>query len=136
MRAMIYRVFKSTIVCATIAILVFGVSHFGVLGHVNDQMTNCPFIPGHSSVCNMSPVEHVLSLQSMFTVLPVKDVMSQFSALITLLVLLSTYFIRKYYPPLVLQTAGYSKGVSRRFISIPNSLTEAFSKGILNPKPH
>lgn len=132
MRSKIFKILTFAIVGLTLFTVFFGLSHFGMSGHYGPKMVNCPFMPGHSSICKMSPMEHIQAWQNMFTVLPAKEALSLVFSLLALLALLGVREI--FYtsnPPL---SNLYRNFFLKNRISIPNPLKEAFSSGILNPK--
>lgn len=129
------RVSKNIIGLASISLLwmmFFGLSQFGMATDVNGNVVKCPFA-GHSmSICIMNPTEHIEEWQSMFTTLPVKDTLAMLSLLLTLFALLK---LRQVFSvPKIPQADSY---INLFYIHRPpifNSLQEAFSRGILNPK--
>lgn len=127
----IQRLIVTTVAIVTLLVLFFGLSHFGMTGHSGQKLVNCPFMPGHSSICKMSPMEHIQAWQSMFTVLPAKEAILLLT-LLALLVLLgfrTTLYATDQFDP-----DSYKNLFYKNKIPIPNSLKEAFSSGILNPK--
>lgn len=104
----------------------------------NGQMSsgNC-FMPGMTeALCQMDPLEHIASWQSMFTAIPNQgDVVLLLLALLALA--LGALFIRSFrniplpQPPAVLQTPFL---YYKRHIPIIHPLQEALSSGILHPK--
>ncbi len=95
-------------------------------------MSNCPF-GGHSmAICKQNPMEHIQEWQSMFTTLPVKDVLTLLSMLLALFALLK---LRQVFSvPKIPQADSYINLFYLHRPPIFNSLQEAFSSGILNPK--
>lgn len=125
------------------AALVFFFVGFLGLGHANMTMGsagempagNC-FMPGMTeALCQMNPLEHIASWQSMFTAVPSQgDVILLLLALLALA--LGALFIhphRSASPPqaTVLQTPFL---YYKRRIPIVHPLQEALSNGILHPK--
>lgn len=117
-----------------LVMLLFSISHFALPGHMSQQIVDCPFMPGHSSICKMSPMEHIQAWQSMFTMLPAKDALSFLAVLLALLALLGLNYFRKHTLYDQLELEPNTKLFYLRSISIFDPLKEAFSRGILNPK--
>ncbi len=94
--------------------------------------TRCPLAPGSSSVCQMTPLEHIQVWQNMLTGLPPQDTLFLLCAL--LVVLLTAAFSKNF--PL----GGYQNfeiDASLLYIKnffVPRPLKEMFSGGILHPK--
>lgn len=123
---------KALLFTAALALLLIpslGFVHLG-MGSMGGQTGNCPFMPGHAaSLCHANPVEHLQEWQSLFTVLP------QDRDLLSLLLLLmggiAIFYVNSIRAPLV----GVPLSLSQRVNFFrPNSLQEAFSRGILNSK--
>lgn len=126
------NVIKFSIAFSFFTTFLFGIFHFGTMQHGNDGATSCPFLPGHTSFCNMSPLEDMQAWQNMLTALPIKAATLLFSLLLTLLSFLGLRLFQRY----VLQKQSQQIHTTYpRNVFIPNHLTEAFSRGILNPKP-
>lgn len=125
---------KIPIVLAVFTVLLFGIFGFGMGVDMNSPTAICPF-GGHSeSICKMNPMEHIQEWQSMFTMIPAKDVLSFLSALLALLALLAIGAWKKFsihdqpWPEI------YINPFYLRKYEIFDPLKEAFSSGILNPK--
>lgn len=118
----------------TIFMLFFGMSYFELARHINDTMATCPYVEGHTAVCDMSPIEHMQAFQSMFTILPTKDAVSLFSILLLLLALTVLKSLRKFSIHNNLQIKTFLNYLHLKHTLIFNPLKEAFSRGILNPK--
>ena len=129
------KLIKYSIALAVFAMLLFGFCGFGTNMDMNGAMVNCPFA-GHSmSICKMNPMEHIQEWQSMFTILPAKDTLSSLlSVLLALLVLLGLRFFKKFSLYDQPWPEVYINPFYLRRSHIFNSLKEAFSNGILNPK--
>jgi len=129
------NIIKFPIILAVLAVLLFGISCFGLGAMDMSTATgNCPF-SGHSmSICKMNPMEHIQEWQSMFTMIPAKDALSFLSALLALLALLAIGAWKKFsihdqpWPEI------YINPFYLRKYQIFDPLQEAFSNGILNPK--
>ena len=118
----------------TLVVLFLGMTHFGTSGHMKTQMINCPFMPGHTSICKMSPMDHIAAWQSMFTTLPTKETLSLLFILLTFLALLRFKFRDKFFISVHLCRSFYTNRYWVSRLLIFNPLKEAFSRGILNPK--
>jgi hypothetical protein len=127
------KILKSSVVLATLWILFFGFSQFGMgmSMDMNGQI-NCPF-SGHSmSICKMNPMEHIEEWQSMFASLPVKDALS---ILFTLILFIAVRKLIPWHKFSLLEIKYlYTKYLFRNNFHIHYPLKEAFSRGILNPK--
>jgi hypothetical protein len=114
-------------------IFIFGSFQIG-MDMTMDGKAYCPF-GGHSMViCQMNPLEHIQEWQSMFTTLPAKDMISIFSAFLSLLALLALRFLNT---PFLFKKSRLEKYANIFYLNrapIFNPLQEAFSRGILNPK--
>lgn len=114
-----------------------GFSHTSMAMGADGQTSsgNC-FMPGMTeALCQMNPLEHIASWQSMFTAVPSQsDVVLLLLALLALA--LSAISIRSYQstsPPqaIVLQTLFL---YYKRHIPIVHPLQEALRRGVLHPK--
>ncbi len=107
-----------------------GIFHSGMDMQSGKAMGNCPFMPGMTALCNMSPLEHVAAWQSMFTTTAAESALT----LILLLIFAAIVFVyslrRELYPepraPLLYRKLAV--------VLCRSPLQEAFSNGILNPK--
>lgn len=138
MKAQHSHLIKTAIAFGIVAFLLVGagVPHFGMTMKMdmdgNMTMTDC-YMPGMTAVCNMSPLEHVASWQSMFTATPVQN----FTVMLLLLVLVTVigflWIEQTHSPPLALQRFSLSSR-KREYVPLHSQLQELFSNGILNPK--
>jgi hypothetical protein len=110
----------------------FGMLHMGMNMGPDGTMSDCPFAPGGSSICTMTPLEHIGAIQSLFTTLPQRD-----NALSLFLLLISGIFAVVFFwqsasPPKLLykRRSIFERG----YIPLHGFLQEAFSNGILNSK--
>lgn len=103
---------------------------YGLMTDAGGKMLNCPFSPGHSSICKDTPLEHIQEWQSVFTVLPDKGVLVSALLLLGLLLLGG---VRNILTP-VSKNPNFLYKPRRLQLSIFDPLKEAFSSGILNPK--
>lgn len=106
-----------------------GVAHFGMTMNPDGTMSDCPFM-GLTSVCKMSPMEHIVAWQNMFVSLPLNNIAILFSFL--MLASIAIFYSKSRSingsPPL-----SYMFLKEKRFVA-PNFLQDAFSRGILNSK--
>ena len=122
---------KLIITISVFTALFFGITGFGLGMDMMSPTANCPF-GGHSmSICKMNTVEHIQELQSMFTMLPAKNTL----ALFLFLALFALYKLR--HTLSIPKLSQVDSSVNRFYIHRPriiDSLEDAFSSGILNPK--
>ena len=113
-----------------------GVAHADMTMGPDGQMSsNCPFMPGMATLCQMNPFEHIAAWQGMFTAVPNQN------DILTILFLLAfalgvTLLVRANWsmaPPKTLASQS-SFTYYKRYIPIMSPLQEAFSDGILHPK--
>ncbi|KKQ76788.1 MAG: hypothetical protein UT61_C0011G0019 [Candidatus Woesebacteria bacterium GW2011_GWA1_39_8] len=129
--------FKIVFLLSVAALLWFGT--FGLMYHMSEmkqdaQMSGCLF-DGQSEICTMNFSEHLSSWQSAFTSLPTNTVLLSLLALATFSLLIMAFWrdpLFEFYERAVYRWKLYIKHFSQ--IQIFNSLREAFSQGILNPK--
>lgn len=123
---------------AVVALLLIsaGLPHFGMTMSMdmdgNMTMTDC-YMPGMTAICNMTPLEHVASWQSMFTSTPVQSFMLLLLSLV-LTALVGFLWTRQEHSPPLLQRKHPVFSRRREYIPQHTSLQELFSQGILNPK--
>lgn len=121
----------------TISLLWFGT--FGLMYHVDEmrqdsQMGGCLF-DGQSEICTMNFSEHLSSWQSAFTSLPPNTMLLSLLALATFLLSIMAFWrdpLFEFYERSVYRWKLYIKQNPQ--INFFDSLREAFSQGILNPK--
>lgn len=113
----------------------FAVSHASIVmsGDGNMTMTNCPFIFGQAVVCNMSPLGHIVTWQSMFTsILQQNGPSFLFMLLAALVFVILRTRLRR---PSIDRTYTHVRFLAgKNYISRTSPLQELFSNGILNPK--
>lgn len=127
------KIITILVVVLTLCMFFFGFFHFVMNQHIKDQTMSCPFMQGHTSVCDVSPLEHVKAWQSAFTTIPTKDPISSLFAIFALFALFGVSLFRKYF--LCYQrTVEIILSFRRRNFFIYHYLQEAFSRGILHPK--
>lgn len=125
----IQKIIKLILLIAVSWVFLFGLSQMSMNMSAMDGTVKCPFDNHSMSICQMNPLEHIKEWQSMFTVLPIKNVLLLLFGLFALLAIQKIASWSKfslYTPPL-----RYS---SSRFLQIFNPFQELFSSGILNPK--
>ncbi len=107
-----------------------GIMHMGMGMSPEGQMSDCPFSLD-TSVCTMSPLEHIGAVQSFFTSLPQQNnTFAYFLLFILAAATLVTFLLISTSPPKL----AYKRPIDREYIPLHSSLQEAFSRGILNPK--
>lgn len=110
-----------------------GLPHFGMDMGSDAQMSFCPMMLG-PAICNMSPVQHIASLQDMFTNIPQNTAFLAFLLLSTMSVAIAWLWTRLLLSA-SLEERAQSSGprISTDVLPVP-FLQELFSDGILNPK--
>jgi len=120
-----------------IAVLLFSTFvlffHMASMAKETVSVGMCPFSAQSSSVCAMTPVEHIQAWQSMFAALPLSEMVTLFS-----LLLAGIFFARAFRSQAIDLFAlssrqGYRFAYATQYVA-PRPLQEAFSTGILNPK--
>ena len=112
----------------------FGLAHFNMNMGMDGKMSmsDCPFTAGSSSLCTMSPLEHISNWQNMFTAIPHQDTVLQFLLVLSMLFFSFIFFRQVFSPPK--NNFYLNRHRQRRHIFLITYLEEAFSSGILNPK--
>jgi len=118
---------------ALVSLLSFGT--FGMLNMSMDMqmdgtMGHCPFDLG-TSVCTMTPLAHIAASQSFFTTLVTYSDVLMILAAFVFAMYAAAVFWKPLAPPLVFTYARVRAREPEHF----SYLQEAFSNGILNPKP-
>ena len=110
-------------------ILISGMS-MGMAGDMQGNMQGCPFMLG-TSICHMSLFEHISTWQTMF----VATGRISLILLAVLSTLVTLFFVSKYFypPPRYFSTRKLTR-LSQKSLRFTESLFEAFSSGVLNPK--
>ena len=126
--------FNGTVFSIGIAIFLF-ISLFGAL-HLgmgsSNSMNDCPFSVG-TSICTMTPLEHIGAAQNLINTLPSpRNIAYFFLLIISVVLLLALYFLKLFSPPKL--SLAYHATYNRRSSPPPNFLQQAFSSGILNSK--
>ncbi len=114
---------------------VAGLPHFGMSTSMdmdgNMTMTDC-YVPGMTTICNMSPLEHIASWQGMFTGIATKSFALSLFLLMLAAVVVFIWIKHVYAPPRELRR--FTRLWGWRYIPSATPLQELFSSGILNPK--
>lgn len=104
-----------------------GVSHAGMSMNMDDNMSDCPFMPG-VSICSMSPIEMIAASQSFLSNITLNQ--DPFLLLVSV-ALIITAFPQFFSPP---KLSLRHKPIKKRLVVRSSFLEDAFSNGILNPK--
>lgn len=134
------HMFGKALVSAGIMLLLLGafvgLPHFGMSTtmdeHGNMTMSDCS-MPGMTTLCTMSPLEHLSSWQLAFASIVQEYSSTLLMMLLVVAVALSFSWVRQHYPPS--SEVRISRYRLREEYFPPNQLQELFSDGILNPKP-
>ncbi len=114
---------------------VVGLPHLGMSTSMeadgNMTMTDC-YMPGMTTLCNMSPLEHIASWQAMFTSITTKSFTLSLFLLVLAAVVGFIWIKQVHSPPRELRSSTLLLG--RGYIPSATPLQELFSSGILNPK--
>ena len=124
---------KAFPIYGVIFLIVFvGILHFSLMS-MNSNMSDCPFMPG-MSICSMTPFEHLNAWQQSFTSIPYEGSTAQIILVFSVIAFCFLYFYYLFSPPKVFSVRQkfYRQNKTSPVISF---LQEAFSDGILNPKP-
>jgi|GEM_PF-800671 len=132
----INTLFKNIFVVSFLTIFLVGI--FGIytmdmsMGSGHMTMVKCPFSPG-SSLCTMTPFEHITATQSLFSALP-----HDANALVLVIVFVSgLIFCATLFPELFSHSTFLymRRSVAERpYLLLHGTLQPAFSNGILNSK--
>lgn len=126
----------------TFALIAFSFLWFGTFGlmyHMDEmkrdsQMGGCLF-DGQSEICTMNFSEHISSWQSAFTTLPPSNILLNLLALAIFSVFVAVFWrnpLFEFFDRIASRFKLYIKQHPQ--INFFDSLREAFSQGILNPK--
>ncbi|MBA3733362.1 hypothetical protein H0W91_03230 [Patescibacteria group bacterium] len=129
------KIFLSLGILAFLFVGFLGMSHFTINMEIGSKMSmvDCPCCAVGTSICTMTPVQHISMWQSLFTNIP-----SQNTTLILLLLASTIAFLffwtkQLYSPPKnILRNSQYSS--YQKYIPNAHNFQELFSQGILNPK--
>jgi len=126
---------KNLISAALLSVILmglFGVYHMGMTMSMDGKMSDCPFSPG-TSLCAMSPLDHIGAAENMLLALPQQNGAFLFILVLVLgMAALADIFSRSFSPPKLLYERR--SRFEHEEISPRGFLQEAFSNGILNPK--
>ncbi len=127
------KVFVALAIGALFLLGSLGFMHFGMSEMGGVPTSNCPLMPGMTSVCNMNLLEHVAAWQSMFTTIIPAEKTFALMLLFLFALLSARALVAKikwtFGPPQnhILQRT--------RSLFVPHyALQEAFSNGIIHPK--
>ncbi len=110
----------------------FGFAYLHIKSMDTMDMPGCPFMNEFTTVCSMSPIEHIQAWQHTFTV--IADVgMAVLLLLIAAFALLGSYLFQGFWPK-PHTVSFHTQTPPTRNPQLRNYLQEAFSRGILNPK--
>jgi len=113
----------------------FGLPHLGMAMEMdmdgNMTMSDC-YMPGMTAICNMTPLEHISSWQSMFTSIPAQNLLVALLLLVLAVIVGFSWIQRTLAPPERHAVRLFSH--QREYIPLHSQLQELFSQGILNPK--
>lgn len=109
-----------------------GLPHIGMDMESAPQMSFCPMMLG-PAICNMSPIQHIASWQSMFTSIPQNAALLVFLILSALSMAVAWLWTRLWHFSLEERARSRDPQVSTVALPAP-FLQELFSSGILNPK--
>lgn len=126
----IQNIIKFILVITVFWVLLFGLFQMDMSMNTVNGQANCPFASHSMSICQMNPLEHISEWQSMFTMLPVQNLLSFLFALFALFVISKFTHWNK------LLKLNFHLYQNNRvlYAQVFNPLKEAYSKGILNPK--
>jgi flagellar biosynthesis protein FlhB len=126
----IQNIIKFILVITVFWVLLFGLFQMDMSMNTMNGQANCPFASHSMSICQMNPLEHISEWQSMFTMLPVQNLLSFLFALFALFVISKFTHWNK------LLKLNFHLHQNNRvlYAQVFNPLKEAYSKGILNPK--
>jgi hypothetical protein len=127
----IQNIIKFILVIPVFWVLLFGLSQISMDMNTVDGSMNCPFSNHSMSICQMNPLEHIEKWQSMFTMLPVQNLISFLLALFTLFVISKFTDWNKFLRSKSSQLYQNNKAL---YVQVFNPLKDAYSRGILNPK--
>lgn len=111
-----------------------GMWHVPGLGMGRDgEMRGCPLMVGMATLCTMNTFEHLAVWQRMFTAIP--STLGPLLLFLSMWVFLAVRFWRVLHPPNDPLRVSHRLRERLRLLFVPpDSLKEAFSRGILHPK--
>lgn len=125
---------KASFVLTVFWMLLFGLLPMSIDMSRMESDANCPF-GGHSvSMCQMNPMEHIQEWQSMFTMLPVKSVLTLLFAILALIAIRTLKLRIKVPLPELPSLLFKNHSVRTNNFRRRSFLIDVFSRGILHPK--
>ena len=125
------------VLLAFLVVNIFGFSNMGGMEIRNNGTMNSCIFDGKAEICNMSIFSHINALQGMFTATHAGE---QNTFLLILLSLLLAFAIASLIHPTIGRDEKTASRATKLYISqhpditLFNTLRQAFSQGILNPK--
>ncbi len=124
--------FVSFILLAFFVVGLFGLFHFAMDMNNGGDALGCSFM-NIATLCAMNPFTHIATWQNMFASSFPKEIFSLLA--LALLIALFAFTVRNFLRDSnVSQTLTPIQRLTTRISHTKNSLQEAFSSGILNPK--
>jgi len=124
-----------TILLSFLSTLFFGIFHINMDMSSEGQISQKCFMPGMSTMCQMSPIEHISAWQNMFTAIPGGiNYLVVFLILFTLIISRLALLGRIRQLIVSLPSLPLLILYRKRYFPIPSYIQEAFSSGILHPK--
>ena len=128
----IQNIINFILVITVFWVLLFGLFQMDMsINTMKNGQINCPFASHSMSICQMNPLEHISEWQSMFTMLPVQNLLSFLFALFALFVISKFTHWNKFLKSKYSQLYQNNKAL---YAQVFNPLKYAYSRGILNPK--
>lgn len=127
----IQNIIKFILVIPVFWMLLFGLFQMNIDMNTMDGKMNCPFSNHSMSICQMNPLEHIQEWQSMFTILPVQNLLSFLLALFALFIINKFTDWNKF---LKSKSSHLYQNNKALYTQVFNPLKYAYSRGILNPK--
>ncbi len=138
MRILVSQNFMRYLILFSIIVFIFvgflGLGHFDMRMEADGQMkSNCLFVFGTMSICQMNPFEHISAWQNMFTVVNLRGTIDGF-ALLALAFLILFLLQRLRFVIRAFLMIKSSLLFQHEPFLITSPLQKAYSNGILNPK--
>lgn len=106
-----------------LCLVVFGFLHIVHMVHMGTSMRDCPFSEGAHTICDMTPLEHLRSLQKSMNVnIAIAKMLLPTLVLVCIFQIFATVILKRF--------IIYKK----REVAPMSMYQELFSQGILNPK--
>ena len=123
------------IFAVAVLLLFAGVSILGVgmsmMTDAQGHMSNCPFMTGTGSICQMNVVDHLSHWQALFTALSPTNSSVSFILLLALAFIAFTFGLRLWRTDKTQITSVFYRQTTPILF---NPLRMAFAKGVLHPK--